>query len=468
MQIFYPEEDASILDVGGVSPASDGKSFWIPVRQVSGNSFAVDLLFCCEKGFIQGDGRNLPFQNDSFTVCSALDVIEHLPREERGGFLRELVRVAKSSIIVSAPFKDDKIEEVENALLVQLKKIYGVEHQQLLEHRKFELPKVNFISRNLAKYMDAGVDFSYGSLRKWLLLQSLKNCYLGKKNSPAIHQLLDEWMANDQWGSEFEPPFARHFWIFSKDVVQKDLESGLDTLKGNLRKEVPVEVTLSELLQLNKEIVDFYSKEDVSALVVSFGNKKHLKDCLDHLLTQKFKLDLEVGVWNVRGDKSIKSMIHSKFPEVKYFSSKKDDRSPNALLRIIEDLRGDYILLVSEDILLPPDSTDKLYKSIKKASKADFLSPRIIIKRHSYGVWLGRQNLLMKMVSGRFRNVFWKFRKTRANWIYSECMLFRKEAVAMRRLKSRPLTRRNVFLWEKTKSGKNLVYAPDLFVYKKK
>ena len=88
--------------------------------------------------------------------------------------------------------------------------------------------------------------------------------------------------------------------------------------------------------------------------------------------------------------------------------------------------------------------------------------------RHSYGVWLGRHNLFMKMISGRFGNIFWKFRKTRANWIYSECVLFRKDAIAMRRLKSRPLNRRNVFLWEKIKTGKNLIYAPDLFVYKKK
>jgi len=468
LQILYPRKNISILDVGGVSPGGEGKSFWIPVRQVSQNSFAVDLLFCGEKGFIQGDGRNLPFKNESFDVCSALDVIEHLPQEEREGFLRELARVSRSSLIISAPFKDEKIEEVENALLIQLKKIYGVEHKQLIEHRKFELPKVSDISRTLKKYMNAGVDFSYGSLRKWFFLQSLKNCYLNKKNSPVIHRLLDKWMANDKLGLEFDPPFARHFWIFSKDFHQKDIESGLEMLKSNLRKDTSVEFSFSELSQLNKEIVAFFSKEDVSALVISFGKKKHLKDCLDHLLTQKINLDLEVGVWNIHGDKSVKKMIDSEFSEVKYFSSKKDDRSPNALLRIVEDLKGDYILLISEDILLPPDSASRLYRALKKAPQSDFLSPRIIIKRHSYGVWLGRQNPLMKMISGRFGNIFWNFRRIRANWIYSECMLFRKEAVYMLRLKSRPLKRRNVFLWEKTKSGKNLLYAPELFVYKKK
>jgi GT2 family glycosyltransferase len=229
-----------------------------------------------------------------------------------------------------------------------------------------------------------------------------------------------------------------------------------------------VEFTLSELSHLNKEIVDFFSKEDISALVVSFGKKKHLKDSLDHLLTQKINLDLEVGVWNVLGDKSIKEVMDSQFPEVKYFSSQVDDRSPNALLQIAENLKGDYILLLSEDILLLPDTAESLYKALKKVPRSDFLSPRIIVKKHSYGVWLGKRNPIVKMLSGRFGNILWRFRKTRAEWIYSECMLFRKEAVYMLRLNSRPLNKRNVFLWEKTKSGKEFLYEPDLFVYKKK
>jgi len=468
LQILYPGKDVSLLDVGGVSPRGEGKSYWLPVRQISRNSVAVDLRFCGERGFIQGDGRNLPFGDESFDVCTALDVIEHLSKEDREGFLEELVRVTKGSVLVSAPFKDENIEEVENALFSQLKKIYGIEHQQLLEHRKYELPRVDEITQTLKKYMEAGAGFAFGSLRKWFFLQSLKNCYLNKMNSPSIHRLLDKWMVSDKLDEEFDPPFARHFWIYSKDIPQKTLGTGITTIKNNLKKEISMEFSLPELSLLNKEIVDFFSREDVSALVVSFGKKKHLKECLDHLLTQKIKLDLEVGVWNILGDKSVKKMIDSKFSEVKYFSSKKDDRSPNALLKILKDLKGDYILLISEDILLPPDSASRLYRALKKVPQSDFLSPRIIIGRHSYGVWIGMNNPLMKVVSGRFRNIFWDFRRTRSNWIYSECMMFRKEAVYMLRLKSRPLKRRTVFFWEKTKPGKNLSYAPDLFVYKKK
>ena len=468
IQILYPGNNVCILDVGGVSPGGIAKSSWIPVRQISPNSVAVDLVSCRDSGFIQGDGLRLPFKNESFDVCSAMDVIEHVPKGDREIMIKELVRVTKGSVVISAPFKDENIEKVESTLLVQLKKIYGVQHQQLLEHRKFELPIVNEISEILEAHLDAGAGFDYGSLRKWFFLQSLKNCYLHKKNSAVIHELLEKWMTSDKLGLEFDPPFARHFWFYSKNISQKALESGIETLKSNLKNRVSVEFSLPELSQLNKEIVDFIAREDVSALVVSFGEKKHLKECLDHLLTQKIGLDLEVGVWNIGGDKSVKKMIGSEFSEVKYFSSGRDDRSPNALLRIVEKMKGDFILLISEDVLLPPDSVDRLYRGLKKVPLSDFVSPRIIIKKHSYGVWLGRKNSLLKMVSGRLRNIFWDFRRTQADWMYSECMLFRKEAINTLRLKSRSLKKRNVFLWERTKAGKSLLYAPDLFVYKKK
>ena len=468
LKIFYLSRDLSILDVGGVSPGRGGISSWLPVRRVFKNAFVVDTVYCRREGYIQGDGRSLPFKKDSFVVCSALDVIEHLPREERERFLNELIRVSQSSVIVSAPFKDENIEKVESALLEQLGTVYGTEHQQLCEHQHFELPEKSDIFRTLKKHMRSGADFSYGSLKKWFFLQSIKNCFMNKKNSRDIHQYLEKWMADHNFGPEFDPPFSRHFWIFSNDINQKDLDAGVETLKNNLERDTTVEFSMSELFRLNREIIDFFTKEVISVLVVSRGKKDNLSDCLAHLLTQKIHLDLEVGVWNIHGDPDIQSMMDREFPAVRCFSSQKRDSFPNTLLGIAGHLKGDHMLLLSEDILCPPDSVLSLFEELKKAPLSDFLSPRIIIKKHAYGVWRGRRFPFLKLISGRFSNIFWRFKKPQSNWIYSECMFFKKEALYKRKLRSGTLKKRKIFLWEKTKSGKDLCYHSDLYVYKKR
>lgn len=50
------------------------------------------------------DGKRIPVAAKSFDVVTAVDVLEHIPKEQRSRFLKELVRVAKHKVILSAPY----------------------------------------------------------------------------------------------------------------------------------------------------------------------------------------------------------------------------------------------------------------------------------------------------------------------------------------------------------------------------
>ena len=49
------------------------------------------------------DGKKLPFKNDSFEVVVCVDVLEHIPQQDRLNFIKEMLRVARKQLICSAP-----------------------------------------------------------------------------------------------------------------------------------------------------------------------------------------------------------------------------------------------------------------------------------------------------------------------------------------------------------------------------
>ncbi|MCJ7579163.1 MAG: class I SAM-dependent methyltransferase, partial [Candidatus Aminicenantes bacterium] len=350
---FYSEKEVTVLDVGGVSPANSGTSLWTPIsRAFSGTAHVLDPIFLKGEHFTQGDGTNLPYKNETFDVITALDVIEHIPPKKREMFVAELLRVAKHSILLSAPFQSAPIEQAEEALFSQIKTLFDAEHQQLLEHRTLGLPEVVTIDQILENLASSSTSFPFGSLTNWLFFQSLKNVFLFGKNTKEILSLIDRWQASNNPSSEWEPPFARYFWIGTKDTEQDDITEGLNRLRENLQQKKERPPDFAEVLGFNNALTQTASSTKVSALVVSSGKGEHLTECLNHLSTQIVNFDFEIAVWDTRNDKNKRDILQSLFPGVRYFSQEEGDPLPTAFFRALDKLRGDYILLLSDDILL--------------------------------------------------------------------------------------------------------------------
>jgi hypothetical protein len=469
IEIFYPGEQISVLDVGGLSPDREGKSSWLPLRHVfKGKGFSLDRLYCPANAFIQGDGVHLPLKDRSFDVVAALDVIEHVEGQNRMAFVHEMCRVTKASVVISAPFHDENIDRTEDALQKQLTCLYGATHQQLKEHKEKGLPDVSDLTQALRQLLPSGVDFSYGSLSNWLSLQAIKNCFLFKRNSGKIHALLDKWMSSVSSisESEFEPPFSRHYWLFTKDRGQGELEQGVGVIKKRLKESKASDFYFPEHLSLPQEIAEFFCGDRVSAVVVA-ETGQNLKECLNHLLTQDFPLDLEVVVWDLEKSREAEKIVLESYPALKYCKTARGGKADNELLKALSNLQGNFLLLISENILLPKDSVHNLYKRLKEMSESTLLTPRVVEGKHAYGVWTGGKYSLSRTAAGRISNIFWRLKKQNPAWVYSECLFFRREASLEKTLSNNPIKKRNIFLWGKPENGDRWIYVPEIVVYKK-
>lgn len=83
-----------ILDVGGSMSRLEAftKSCSITTADITK---PADILY---------DGKKIPVKTGYYNAVTAIDVLEHIPKEDRSEFIEELNRVANKLIIISAPF----------------------------------------------------------------------------------------------------------------------------------------------------------------------------------------------------------------------------------------------------------------------------------------------------------------------------------------------------------------------------
>jgi len=73
-------------------------------------------------------GSSLPFPDGAFDAVTSIDVLEHLPRDERQTHLVELVRVARGRVVVCCPLGTPEHVEAERALAERYRHRFLEEH----------------------------------------------------------------------------------------------------------------------------------------------------------------------------------------------------------------------------------------------------------------------------------------------------------------------------------------------------
>jgi len=386
LEFFYGGKKPVVLDVGGVSPGREGESSRLSIKGIfGGEAYALDLVFCREDGFIQGDGTRMPFRDEKFDMVSALDVLEHVPPGSRETFLQELCRVSRDLVLVSAPFADENTERAEKLLFDQVKTLYGLPHCQLEEHRQYGLPEREMVSGVLKKQAVSGTDFSYGSLESWIFFQSLRHCFIFQPESKDMNEVIDWFEIEHLKENEFRPPFSRHFWIASKSRKKQELEDGVSQILRALKSREEKagkreESSLEKLEKFNRGLIRLFHPESVSAVIVAEAGGERLHNCLQNVLTQKVPFDLHVAVWNIGVNPDVEYMIKAFFPSIKYFEEQTEKAKPSRerLLEVFCQLKGDFILLVDEDVILPQDSTKKFYEKLRDKKTRLLLTPEMI------------------------------------------------------------------------------------------
>lgn len=93
-------ENLPLLDVGC---GGDGLAAFLPRVSVVGVDVEKPEDISANLQFRHGSITELPFDNQSFSVVSCIDVLEHLPEELRFRSVRELIRVGRCTVLIAFP-----------------------------------------------------------------------------------------------------------------------------------------------------------------------------------------------------------------------------------------------------------------------------------------------------------------------------------------------------------------------------
>jgi SAM-dependent methyltransferase len=126
-----PAGTRTVLDVGGRAQEMAGLLAPISVTTVNVQEPA-DVVVPV------GD---LPFADDSYDVVTSCDVLEHMAAEFRPEFIANLLRVARSRVVLCCPWGSPEKDESELRLARMLEDELGVHLEFLDEHIEFGLPR---------------------------------------------------------------------------------------------------------------------------------------------------------------------------------------------------------------------------------------------------------------------------------------------------------------------------------------
>ncbi|HEX6737143.1 MAG TPA: class I SAM-dependent methyltransferase [Vicinamibacteria bacterium] len=99
-----PERRWRVLDVGS---GAAGVAAFLPGRRVAGLDLTLEDGARPHQPFVRASALALPFADRTWDAVTCIDVIEHVPLEQRAPLLAELVRVGRHLLVVAFPCGDE-------------------------------------------------------------------------------------------------------------------------------------------------------------------------------------------------------------------------------------------------------------------------------------------------------------------------------------------------------------------------
>lgn len=188
------QDKLKILDVGGHFKTKEGVD-WLPAIEFFGENevLVVDTTKASIDNYQVSDGRDLPFENDSFDVVVSNDVLEHVPPQGRYDFIKELIRVSKELVVINFPYYTAKKALAEKILYEYIVNSSNGENRMLEEHLINGLPKVQDVINELNELSMPHSYYYSGDTDNWLKLMAV-NYELSRIAEPKLQEIIDEYV----------------------------------------------------------------------------------------------------------------------------------------------------------------------------------------------------------------------------------------------------------------------------------
>lgn len=117
---------------------------------------------------------------------------------------------------------------------------------------------------------------------------------------------------------------------------------------------------------------------DLSIVITSYKNPQLLKLCMDSVKKCATNVEYELIVADGQTSQETEMMMREEYGEVKFFSFRENVGFQVLVKKGIENSIGNYILLLNGDIIVTPDSIQRLLKFIKSNNSIGMIGPKLL------------------------------------------------------------------------------------------
>ena len=100
----------------------------------------------------------------------------------------------------------------------------------------------------------------------------------------------------------------------------------------------------------------------ISVCIANFNGEDFICECIDSVLNQDTKLDIEIIVHDDASTDNSITLIRSRYPQVKLIESKTNSGFCKSNNKMANIARGEYLLLLNNDAQLFPDALQALHE----------------------------------------------------------------------------------------------------------
>lgn len=173
---------------------------------------------------------------------------------------------------------------------------------------------------------------------------------------------------------------------------------------------------------------------DLSIVLVNFNDGRRLESCLSSIAAHPPGRAHEIIVVDNASADGSRDVVAQKFPSVRWVANAANEGFAKANNRGVRESRGEYLLFLNTDTVVPAGALDRLLARLKADARAGAAGPALVHDGGCQVSFGNRVSFAAQFFQKIFLNPFYKatLRRRRAarasGWLSAACLLCRRTA----------------------------------------